>query len=145
MTVHLQKLCVGCDSPEELRAWIDQRLADKRRRGLAAEQAHVTRSTPKRAAEVLDGGSLYWVIKGTILVRQKISDLRAVKDTDGVERCAIVMEPELVAVRPTPRRPFQGWRYLPANEAPADLADDQLLAPGLPGHLVAELRSLGLM
>lgn len=145
MTVHLQKLCVGCDSPEELRAWIEQRLADKRRRGAPEEHAHVTRATPKRAAEVLDGGSLYWVIKGAILVRQQISELRAVKDEDGVERCAIVLVPELVPVRPAPRRPFQGWRYLPANEAPPDLAEDQRLAPGLPGHLVAELRSLGLM
>jgi hypothetical protein len=145
MTIHLQKLCVGCDSPEDLRAWIDERLADRRRRGAAEEHAHVTRSMPKRTADVLDGGSLYWIIKGTILVRQRISELRAVKGDDGIERCAIVMVPDLVPVRPTPRRPFQGWRYLPANEAPPDLADDERLAPGLPGHLVAELRSLGLM
>lgn len=145
MALHLQKLCVGCDSPDDLRAWIDERMADKRRRGAPEQHAHVTRTMPKRAADVLDGGSLYWVIKGTILVRQRISELRSVKDADGTDRCAIVMVPELIPVRPTPRRPFQGWRYLPANEAPPDLAEDEKLAPGLPAHLVAELRSLGLM
>lgn len=145
MPLHLQKLCVGCDSPEELKAWIADRMADRRRRGAAEEQVHTTRSTPKRAAEVLDGGSLYWVIKGVMLVRQPISGLRPVKGADGIERCEIVMLPELVAVRPTPRRPFQGWRYLAAHEAPADLAEDERNAPGLPAHLVAELTTLGLL
>lgn len=145
MTLHLQKLCVGCDSPEELKAWIDERMAERRRRGDREEQVHTTRMAPKRGEELLDGGSLYWVIKGVILVRQPLIDLRAVRDADGIERCEIVMTPELTPVRPTPRRPFQGWRYLAAQEAPPDLADDERKAPGLPAHLVAELRSLGLL
>lgn len=145
MTLHLQKLCVGCDSPDELKAWIDERMADRRRRGAPEEQVHTTRMTPKRGEELLDGGSLYWVIKGVILARQPLIDLRAVRGADGIERCEIVMTPELTPVRPTPRRPFQGWRYLAAHEAPPDLADDERKAPGLPAHLVAELRSLGLL
>jgi hypothetical protein len=145
MALHLQKLCVGCDSPEELRLWIEERMADRRRRGAAEEQVHTTRMAPKRAAELLDGGSLYWVIKGVILARQPLKDLRPVKGEDGIERCEIVMAPDLVAVRPTPRRPFQGWRYLPGHEAPPDVVDDERLAPGLPAHLIAELQTLGLL
>lgn len=145
MTLHLQKLCVGCDSPEDLRGWIDERMAERRRNGRPEEQIHTTRMTPKRAAELLDGGSLYWVIKGTILIRQPILDLRPAKGADGIERCDIVLSPETIAVRPAPRRAFQGWRYLPAHEAPADVSVDQLAAPGLPPALVAELRTLGLL
>ena len=145
MALNLQKLCVGCDSPEELRAWIDERMAERLRRGAPQEHVHTTRMAPKRRDELLDGGSLYWVIKGVILVREPLIDLRAVKGADGIERCEFVMRPELIPVRPTPRRPFQGWRYLPSNEAPADLADDERKAPGLPAHLVAELRTLGLL
>lgn len=145
MPLHLQKLSVGCDSPDELRRWIDECVADRRRRGAPQEHIHTTRMAPKRAAELLDGGSVYWVIKGVILVRQPLVDLRSARGADGIERCEIVMTPELTPVRPTPRRAFQGWRYLPVHEAPPDLADDQRLAPGLPAHLVAELRTLGLL
>lgn len=145
MALHLQKLCVGCDSPEELKAWIGARMADRRSRGAPQEHIHTTRMAPKRAEELLDGGSLYWVIKGVILVRQPLKDLRSVKGADGITRCEIVMVPELVPVRPTPRRAFQGWRYLAAHEAPADLAEDERKAPGLPAHLVAELSALGLL
>ncbi|GLK69540.1 DUF1489 family protein [Hansschlegelia plantiphila] len=145
MTLHLQKLCVGCDSPEDLRQWIDERMAERRRRGAPAEQVHTTRMAPKRAVELLDGGSLYWVIKGAILVRQPLVDLRPVRGADGIERCELVLTPDLVAVRPTPRRAFQGWRYLPSGDAPPDLADDERSAPGLPAHLAAELRTLGLL
>ena len=145
MPLHLQKLCVGCDSPEDLRGWIDERMAERRRRGAPEEQVHVTRMAPKRAAELLDGGSLYWVIKGVILVRQPLLDLRTVTGAGGVERCELVLLPELVPVRPAPRRPFQGWRYLPHADAPAELAEDERRAPGLPTHLVTELRMLGLL
>jgi hypothetical protein len=145
MPLHLQKLCVGCDSPEDLRAWIDERMADRRRRGAPEEQVHTTRMAPKRGPELLDGGSLYWVIKGVILVRQRLTALRPVCGADGIERCELVLEPALTPVRPTPRRPFQGWRYLAHHEAPPDLADDERRAPGLPAHLVAELRTLGLL
>lgn len=145
MTLHLQKLCVGCDSPEDLRRWIDERMADRRCRGAPQEQLHTTRMTPKRGAELLDGGSLYWVIKGVILVRQPLTGMRQVRGADGIDRCELVLKPELTPVRPTPRRAFQGWRYLAAHEAPPDVADDGRKAPGLPAHLVAELSSLGLI
>lgn len=143
MPLHLQKLCVGAESIDDLESWIDQRLADKARQGLPVEQTHVTRMTPKRDAEILDGGSLYWIIKGVILVRQAILELRAVKDADGISRCAIVLEPKLVRVAPQPRRPFQGWRYLAAEDAPRDL-DDLSGAENLPQAMVRELRDLGL-
>lgn len=145
MTLHLQKLCVGCESPEDLRRWIDERMADRRRRGAPLEQVHTTRMTPKRADELLDGGSLYWVIKGVILVRQPLTALRATKGADGIDRCELVLTPQLVPVRPTPRRAFQGWRYLAMHEAPPDVAEDERKAPGLPAHLVAELVTLGLI
>lgn len=145
MTLHLQKLCVGADSVEDLRFWIEERMAERRRAGRPEEQVHTTRMTPKRAEDLLDGGSLYWVIKGTILVRQALLDLRPNKGADGIERCDLVLEPALVEVRPTPRRPFQGWRYLPAGDAPRDLAGSPGDAPGLPSHLTAELRALGLL
>ncbi len=144
MPLHIQKLCVGVDSVEDLAAWIERRMADRERRGQPREYVHTTRMAPKRVAEVLDGGSLYWVIKGAIQARQAITDLRLVKDADGTGRCEIVLEPELVRTEQRPRRPFQGWRYLPGPDAPRDLrtldgADD------LPPHLVQELRELGLM
>lgn len=145
MPLHIQKLCVGCDSIDDLRSWIVERMAEKRRRGLVEEQIHTTRMAPKRVAELLDGGSLYWVIKGAIQVRQPLIDLRASKGADGITRCDLVLAPELTAVRPAPRRPFQGWRYLADNEAPRDLAQDEAEAPGLPPHLIEELRTLGLL
>jgi hypothetical protein len=144
MPLHLQKLCVGADSVEELEGWIAQGLADKKRQGLVVEQFHVTRMMPKKDIEILDGGSLYWIIKGQIQVRQSILELRAVKDGDGISRCAIVLEPTLVRVIPHPRRPFQGWRYLPADDAPKDLT---AMSDGgqLPPEMARELRELGLL
>lgn len=144
MPLHIQKLCVGADSIEDLESWIAHRLDEKARQGLPREQFHVTRMAPKREAEILDGGSLYWVIKGVIQARQAILDLRAVRDSDGINRCAIVLEPTVVRVRPQPRRPFQGWRYLTAEDAPVDLASLGDVEE-LPPELVKELRELGLM
>jgi hypothetical protein len=143
MPLHLQKLCVGAESIDDLQGWLAERLADKRRRGLPVEQVHVTRMTPKRVEEILDGGALYWVIKGVILVRQNILELRALKDAGGVSRCGIVLQPELVRVTPQPRRPFQGWRYLAAADAPKDLAE-MAGAEDLPPEVMRELRDLGL-
>jgi hypothetical protein len=145
MPLHLQKLCVGCASIEDLQGWLDERMAVRRREGRPLEQIHTTRMAPKRVAELLDGGSLYWVIKGVMNVRQPLLDLRSVRGDDGIERCDLVLEPMLAPVRPIPRRPFQGWRYLAGHEAPPDLADDQRAAPGLPPHLIQDLRALGLL
>lgn len=142
MPLHLQKLCVGVDSIEDLAAWIASSLESRKRRGLAAEQIHTTRMMPKRVDE-LEGGSLYWVIRGVMQVRQRLLAIRAIRDAEGVSRCELVLEPVLVGVEARPRRPFQGWRYLKAEEAPADLVTGS--SGELPPELVRELAALGLL
>ncbi|POF31488.1 DUF1489 family protein [Roseibium marinum] len=121
MTLHLVKLCVGADSVETLQAWIDFRVDQARMAGLAEETTHTTRMVPTRREDLLEGGSLYWVIKGKIQARQHLLDIRPFTDEAGVKRCDLVMEPRLVLTQYQPRRPFQGWRYLKATDAPADL------------------------
>ena len=146
MTLHLIKLCVGVESVARLRSLQQRRLADQASRGEAAQLVHVTRHMPRRRDEILGNGgsgSLYWVIRGVVQVRQPITDLRRVVGEDGVRRCAIVLAPDLVATAPAPRRPFQGWRYLPAGEAPRDLTDTS--TSDLPPELRVELAELGLL
>jgi hypothetical protein len=145
MTLHLIKLCVGCDSVKELQDWIRERLRDKKRRGLKAEHVHTTRMMPKRGDELLGGGSLYWVIRGEIACRQRLKAIRPIRDAEGVSRCQLVLDPNVVMVHPRGYRAFQGWRYLPAKDAPPDLDRS---APGLilmPDTLRRELRELGLL
>lgn len=121
MTLHLVKLCVGADSVESLQAWVDFRLEQQRLAGEADEQVHTTRMVPTRRDELLDGGSLYWVIKGKIQARQHLVDIRPFTDTAGIKRCDLVLEPRVVLTQFQPKRPFQGWRYLKASDAPKDL------------------------
>ena len=144
MTLHLIKLCVGAESVDSLNGWIAERLADKRKRGLPAEQVHVTRMTPKRRDEILAGGSLFWVIKGVIECRQRILDLRPVEGEDGIRRCGIVLEPKTVLIDPRPRGPFQGWRYLKAEDAPGDLGAEAT-DTAMPAQMRRELAELGLL
>lgn len=147
MTVHLIKLCVGCDSVEDLRSWQQQRLVELKRARRKPILEHHTRSMPKRREEVLDGGSIYWVIKGLVRVRQRIVGLDPRADVDGQAFCAIRYGSELVLIVPRSHRPFQGWRYLEPADAPRDLgrpgvaAEDQ--AP--PPEMLEELRALGLI
>ncbi len=110
MSLHLIKLSVGCSSSEELASWIKQRMKQRKARGEKPEHIHTTRMAPKRAEELLDGGSLYWVIKGQIAAREKLRDIRPFTDKDGISRCRLVMEPKLVLVepRPFPRLPGAG-------------------------------------
>jgi hypothetical protein len=145
MALNLIKLCVGCESIKELEGWIKQRMKEKRKRGEKPEHIHRTRMVPKRAAELTDGGSLYWVIRGEIACRQRIRDLRPYRDKDGIGRCGIVLEPKVVPVDPRPFRAFQGWRYLAAKDAPADLAKIARGTTAMPEKLRRELRDLGLM
>lgn len=145
MTLHLVKLCVGCDSVEELTNWIAERRADRIRRGVSTDRIHRTRQSPKRAAELLDGGSIYWVIKGEVKVRETILELRAVTDDAGISHCDIVLSGDLVPVEPRRLRPFQGWRYLAAHEAPRDLASFGSGMRSLPPELARELSLLGLL
>lgn len=145
MTLHIIKLCVGCDSIEDLREWQEERLAEKRRKGEKPVLAHVTRMMPKRREEVLDGGSLYWVIKGFVLVRQRVLDLREDVKKDGTRCCGIVLDTELVPTRPQPRRAFQGWRYLEAADAPPDGKSFDDKADAMPRAMREELRALRLI
>ena len=118
MPLHLLKLCVGVDTIAELQAEIAARQAS----GLRSEQVHTTRMTPKRASEIVDGGSLFWVIRGQVAARQPVCAIRPFVAADGVSRCHLVLEPSVVPVLSRPCRPFQGWRYLAAEAAPADLS-----------------------
>jgi hypothetical protein len=104
--------------------------------------------TPRRAPEILEGGSLYWVVAGILRVRQRILALEPVKRADGTAATAIILEPGLVPVHPRPVKPFQGWRYLTAEAAPPDLAAGEMEAEGieaLPPKLRRELANLGLL
>ncbi|WP_421723542.1 DUF1489 family protein [Bauldia sp.] len=142
MTLHLIKLCVGVDTVDDLAVWVDHHAAEARRAGKPPRHVHVTRMVPKRAADLLDGGSLYWVIKGNIQVRERLIDIEPFTDKDGIHRCRIVMEPKLIVTDWQPRRPFQGWRYLKAADAPADRKRGS--GNSLPAALAAELAELGL-
>ena len=137
MTVHLKKLSVGSHSLETLRAWQALRLSETGR------LIHVTRNRPRRAEEILDGGSIYWIIKGVMSARQQIIDLAAVQRADGQVACGLVLSPNLVATVPIKMRIFQGWRYLEAEDVPADLTDP--VDESMPPTLVAELRELGVL
>ncbi len=143
MTLHLIKLCVGCSSPEELAAWIDYRLAEMRADGQTPEQMHTTRMVPKQADELLNGGSLYWVMKGNVQCRQKLLDIRPFTDTDGIQRCHLVLEPKIILTAWQPRRAFQGWRYLKPDDAPMD--ENSNGKNQLPAELRQELADLGLL
>jgi hypothetical protein len=146
MPIHIIKLCVGADSIEDLASWQAERIAEANAAGRVYRLHHRTRMFPKRKKEVIAGGSLYWVIKGLVQVRQPIRDLEAVTGADGIARCDIVLAPELILVRPVPRRPFQGWRYLDPADAPADLAANNTDGiADMPAHLRAKLTELGLL
>jgi hypothetical protein len=145
MTVHLIKLCVGVDTVEELAAWQTERLKRLKRARKTPELCHRTLQMPKRRQEVLDGGSLYWVIKGFILVRQTVLDLRPDAKDDGTACCGIVLDRELVATRAYPRRAFQGWRYLEAADAPRDAGVVDAADEAMPRRMREELRELRLI
>jgi hypothetical protein len=145
MALHLIKLCVGCDSVRDLEDWIREKLKRAKKSGRAREHIHTTRMTPKRADELLDGGSLYWVIRGQIMCRQRLIAVRPFVDTQGVGRCRLALEPKVVLVEPRLFRAFQGWRYLEANSAPRDLDRAAPGAAAMPEQLRRELRELGLL
>lgn len=144
MPLHLLKLCVGAESVQDLEEWIAEKRAEKAARGVPVETFHTTRMVPTRTGELLPGGSLYWVIKGETMCRQALVDIRPFVDDDGIRRCRLILDPVVHRVEPRPHRPFQGWRYLKAGEASADLAAAGS-APALPETMRRELRSLGLL
>jgi hypothetical protein len=145
MTVHLIKLCVGVEAVEELATWQAERLKRLKRARKTVELCHRTMQMPRRREEVLDDGSLYWVIKGFVLVRQRVLDLRPDMKEDGTACCGIVLDKELVATRAHPRRAFQGWRYLEAADAPKDAGVVDAAAGDMPRGMREDLRELRLI
>ena len=146
MTLHMIKLCVGADSIEDLAQWQNGRLEAQRKAGETPRLFHATRMVPKRQAELLDGGSLYWVIKGVIQVRQRITGFGEGTKQDGTPCCLVFLDKPLVPTGPAPRRAFQGWRYLEPDDAPPDL--DAKAAQGLaqlPPKMRKDLAELGLI
>ena len=143
MTLHLIKLSVGSESLETFISWHKKRLAEKKKKGQKPELIHITRMTPKRKEELLDGGSLYWIIKGYVSVRTPLLDLRPMV-RNGVPHCGLVYKPEFIPVVRRAHRPFQGWRYLDARDAPPD-ARSLKGGKGMPDALKAELAELGLL
>lgn len=144
MTVNLIKLCVGVEDPETLKAFQDDRLARQKKAKRTQELMHVTRMTPKRADALLDGGSLYWVMKGVVRCRQQILELRPLVDDEGKSHCGIVLDPEIVLTERLAKRPFQGWRYLEVENAPKDAKAIEG-AEDMPEEMREELRELGLL
>jgi len=138
-TVHMLKLSVGTEDIASLDAWQSQR----RVQSADGLPRHVTRMWPKREAEILNGGSIYWVIKGVILCRQPIARLDEVIGEDGIRRCAITSTPGLIRVEATPKRAFQGWRYLSIEDAPKDLPENRQDEESLPPELSKALAAIG--
>lgn len=136
--LNLMKLCVGCGSPAELTAWQEQRWG-------AGPACHVTRMWPKRADELLGGGSIYWVFKGVMMARQRLLRLEERDGDDGIRRCALILDRDLVRTAAVPRRPFQGWRYLKGTEAPPDLPQGRDDEQPLPPRIAAQLAEMGLI
>lgn len=140
--IHLIKLSVGPKDVAQLASLQAQRLAND------PPLRHQTRMMPKRGQELADGGSIYWVLSGHVLVRQRILEVQPDAWDDRTACAAIILDPKLVPVAPRPQKPFQGWRYLLPEAAPPDLPSYG--APGegvgkLPPHLERELRILGLI
>ncbi len=138
--VHILKLCVGADSVDDLLDWHRTHTSPF----ATGERRHVTRMWPKRSVEVLNGGSLYWVVKGVILCRQRIVRLDEVDRGDGIRRCGIIMDPEVIRTAAAARRPFQGWRYLEPKDAPRDLPKGRAHDSALPEDMALALAEIGL-
>ncbi len=140
MSVNLVKMCVGIDDIDELRYWQAKRLKSAPEKKLQ----HVTRHRPKREEELLDGGSIYWIIKGQIRVRQRVIGLEDRVKEDGKPACGLILDPKLVPTDLRAMRPMQGWRYLEEKDAPRDLRKGDDLG-NMPPKLIAELRALGIL
>ncbi|PIB26187.1 lysophospholipase [Amylibacter kogurei] len=140
-TINLIKLSVGTETPETLAAWQTSPQAQ----GSDGLPRHITRMWPRREAEILNGGSIFWVIKGFIQARQKIIRLDEVIGDDGIRRCAIVLEPEIIRTSTVQKRPFQGWRYLNIADSPPDLPKQRADDDELPQELEIALADIGLI
>ncbi|WP_170364871.1 DUF1489 family protein [Ruegeria arenilitoris] len=139
--INLVKLSVGSESVDSLIAWQDS----YRRRFADGLPRHITRMWPKRDAEILNGGSIFWVIKGVIQCRQRILRLDEVTGEDGIRRCAIVLDPQVHRTQGAQKRPFQGWRYLKPEDSPADLPESRAQDDALPEDLNRALAEIGVL
>ncbi len=145
MPLHLIKLAVGADSLDDLRQWIEARLREAKKRAQAPRHVHITRMVPRRADEILDGGSLYWVVKGQIEARERVVGVEPFMDAEGVGRCKLWLDGEVVSVAPRPMRAFQGWRYFLPKDAPPDIDTSQPDLAAMPEAMRRELAGLGLL
>ena len=140
VALNIIKLCVGAESVEDLTDWHRAHAHV----WVVGTTEHVTRMWPKRQAELLDGGSLYWVIKGAVLARQRLLRLEERRGSDGIGRCALVLDAEVIRTEAALRRPFQGWRYLNPDESPRDLPKGRVADDALPPELARALAEIGL-
>ena len=146
MTVHLLKLCVGIEDVEHLIRVQQSRMAMAGETDKPCVVKHITRNTPRRANELLNGGSMYWVIRRAITVRQPIIGIKSLKKEDGRPICVILLENKHIRTVPRRHRAFQGWRYLSNDDIPEDLNRNHLsLDSELPLEMTTELRELGLL
>jgi len=143
MRLHLIKLCVGAESIVDLEEWIEERVGERVARGEPRRALHVTRMAPSRAAEIVGGGSLYWIIKGQLSARQRVTGIEPFRDVDGVGRCRLWLDPKVVKVAPRPFRAFQGWRYFLDRDVPPDFGKSG--AGEMPETLRRTLGELGLL
>jgi hypothetical protein len=137
--IHLIKLAVGARDIDQVRAFQARRIAAD------PPLRHQTRSHPKRAAEIVAGGSIFWVVAGFVLVRQRVLDVTEDVWDDGTSCAGLVLDPSLVPVAARPQKPFQGWRYLAPEAAPPDVVAGEVRGDLLPARLRAELQALGLL
>jgi hypothetical protein len=139
MTVNLLRMAVGCESVDQIRSFQEER------RGEEPDVYTFTRNVPKRIDELIDGGSIYWVVKRFIQVRQRILGIEKDTAENGRPFCRIRLQPELVRTELRPHRAFQGWRYLPPEDAPPDIFGQLQQSDQLPREMAEELRELGLL
>lgn len=142
MTLNLIKLCVGAESLDDLLSWGERRLSEMAAADKEVQLFHTTRMMPRQAEQLLEGGSLYWVIKGNVQARQRLVDIRPFTDDAGIKRCHLMLDNQIIATQWQPRRAFQGWRYLKGEGIPADLSTTD---EDLPPPLRAKLAELGLL
>lgn len=142
MSLNLIKLAVGAASIEEIAKYQEKRRKERKQKPSSPHRVF-TRSTPKRQAELLDGGSLYWVIKGYVRARQKLIGFDEAADDQGRKYCVFLVERTLIPTAMRAMQPFQGWRYFEAARAPADAQAGD--SADVPAEMAAELRRLGLI
>ncbi len=151
MPINIRKLSVGSESVESLQAW--QQENKKIRDG---QIWHITRNWPKRRDELLDGGSIYWIIKGVMQARQRIvgfmedeaSAMQIAQNSEAINKkpyCRIMLASELILTKPWPHRPFQGWRYLKPEDAPPDMNSNINDEDEMPLGMAADLKNMGLI